>query len=98
MQSDYAIESLLRYAFVNITKSVSVIHSNSCLSIHIPSERHFQLNKKDESIVTNQITQLYTYSLTTFNIDSPSNNLTLVPSFRSTPKPLSTGGIIGDYL
>ncbi|XP_076376990.1 uncharacterized protein LOC143259320 [Megalopta genalis] len=67
---------------VNITKSAPIIHSNSCLSIHLPIERNLK-NDKDKLIFVNQSTQFYPYSSNTFDIQSSTNNYALVPQFKS---------------
>ncbi|XP_076627576.1 uncharacterized protein LOC143344888 [Colletes latitarsis] len=91
LQNNHIMGTLLKDAFVNVTKSIPVIHSNSCLSIRMPSEKHFQLLKKDKSTITNQTNQLYSYAVTAFNINPSSNNAALVPSIRSTLKAFPTG-------
>ncbi|XP_043256117.1 uncharacterized protein PFB0765w-like [Colletes gigas] len=91
LQSDHIMGTLLKDAFANVTKSIPVINSNSYLSVRMPSEKHFQLLKKDKSTITNQTSQLYSYAVTAFNINPSSNNVALVPSIRSTLKASPTG-------
>ncbi|XP_034192340.2 uncharacterized protein LOC117609763 isoform X4 [Osmia lignaria lignaria] len=81
LQNDNCTTSFpLRDAFVDISKSVATINSNSCLSIHIPYKGHFQNNIKDESTLRNRSNEVCPYSLTAY--DSSLNNSNLVPSFR----------------
>ncbi|XP_076296844.1 uncharacterized protein LOC143217030 isoform X2 [Lasioglossum baleicum] len=70
-------------------ESVPIVHSNSCLSIHLPTERNFQ-NDNDKFTFVNQSTQLRPYSLTAFNTQSSKSNHALVSQFRPDPRTLLT--------
>ncbi|XP_015438153.1 PREDICTED: uncharacterized protein LOC107193234 [Dufourea novaeangliae] len=73
-QSNHAMES------VNISKSVPIVNSNSCLSIHLPTEKHYR--NTDGLTIANQFFQLCPYALNDY------------VQFRSVPKALPTGDYI----
>ncbi|XP_076388006.1 uncharacterized protein LOC100883153 isoform X12 [Megachile rotundata] len=87
--------SQLKDAFLNISKSVPAINSNSYLSIHVPFRKHFQNKTKDKPILRIQPNEIHSYSATA--VDPSLNNSSLVSTYQSI-KSLITEGIINEYL
>ncbi|XP_017877621.2 spindle pole body component 110-like, partial [Ceratina calcarata] len=80
---------LIKDAFNNTRTSNSMVRSNSCFSIHIPCERHLYDETRQRPAARNQSNQLYSYSLTAFDVGSCLNNYNLVspcgPAMKSLP-------------
>ncbi|XP_012148405.2 uncharacterized protein LOC100883153 isoform X4 [Megachile rotundata] len=73
--------SQLKDAFLNISKSVPAINSNSYLSIHVPFRKHFQNKTKDKPILRIQPNEIHSYSATA--VDPSLNNSSLVSTYQS---------------